>query len=192
MSVLKNILGLCLLCFIIHGCGNTPVPKPHGYYRIELPETSYRSVDTECGLSLEKPDYSKLELINSEKSGDACWFNLKFESLNARLHFTQVEVRGNLIDLMEDAQEMVFSHDMKSNGISRLRVAKEDVGLSGVLYHIGGPVATPIQFFVTDSSSHFLRGSLYFNHTTNPDSTAPVVLRLISDVEHIMKSISWD
>ena len=93
---------------------------------------------------------------------------------------------------MEDAQEMVFSHDLKSNGISRIRISNEEKRLNGVLYHIDGPVATPVQFFVTDSSSHFLRGSLYFNHAPNPDSTAPVVNRLIMDIEHIMKSVSWE
>ena len=62
----------------------------------------------------------------------------------------------------------------------------------GVLYHIGGPVATPVQFFMTDSSQYFVRGSLYFNHTPNPDSTAPVVRHLLGDIEHIMRSIEWE
>ena len=117
---------------------------------------------------------------------------MNFKALNAKLHCTQVEVHDNLIDLMEDAQEMVFSHEMKANGISRIRVSEPDKNISGVLYHIGGPVATPVQFFVTDSSNYFLRGSLYFNHKPNPDSTAPVVGRLLSDVEHVMRSISWE
>ena len=185
------IWGLALGVLFIT-CTPTPIPKPEGFYRISLPEQSYRSVDIDCGLKLEKPEYSTLELVESKKSGDACWFNLNFKKFNARLHCTQVEVHDNLIDLMEDAQEMVFSHDMKANGISRIRVANNENGLNGVLYHIGGPVATPVQFFVTDSSQYFLRGSLYFNHRPNPDSTAPVVSRMLEDVEHLMNSISWD
>ena len=93
---------------------------------------------------------------------------------------------------MEDAQEMVFSHDIKSNGISRIRIFEEENNTNGVLYHIGGPVATPIQFFVTDSSDHFIRGSLYFNHAPNPDSTAPVVAKMMGDIERVMRSISWE
>ena len=178
--------------FIFYSCDNPAIPKPQGFYRIDLPEVSFKSVEFECGLRIEKPEYSNVEIVNSDKSGDACWFNLRFKQFNARLHCTQVDVNGNLVELMEDAQEMVFSHDLKSNGISRIRVSNDDKGVNGVLYHIGGPVATPVQFFITDSSSRFLRGALYFNHTPNPDSTAPVVHRLIHDVEHLMKSISWE
>lgn len=181
---------ILILSVLLLSCGNPPIPKAEGYYRIELPEESFNKTSIDCGLTLDKPDYSKLELVDSEKSGDACWFNLNFSNFNARLHCTQVEIHDNLIDLMEDAQEMVFSHDAKANGISRIRVSNKE--LNGVLYHIGGPVATPVQFFITDSSSHFLRGSLYFNHTPNPDSTAPVVRHLLADVENIMRSVEWE
>ena len=185
------IFGLALVAIFIT-CGNPPIPKPEGYFRISLPDESFRSVKITCGLGLDKPENATVEIVNSEKSGDACWFNLNFKDLNARLHCTQVEVNDNLINLMEDAQEMVFSHDMKANGISRIRVSEPEKNLNGVLYHIGGPVATPVQFFVTDSSNYFLRGSLYFNHKPNSDSTAPVVRRMLSDIEHIMRSISWE
>ena len=96
---------------------------------------------------------------------------------------------------MNDAQELVFSHDMKANGITRLRVnGGMDVNSSnrGVLYHLEGPVATPIQFFMTDSAEHFLRGSLYYDFKPNPDSTAPVTRRLVRDIEHFMSTVSWE
>ena len=181
---------ILILSAILFSCGNPPIPKAEGYYRIELPEEAFSKTSVECGLTIDKPDYSKLEIVESDKSGDACWFNLRFSNFNARLHCTQVEILDNLIDLMEDAQEMVFSHDVKANGISRIRVSEGNH--NGVLYHIGGPVATPVQFFMTDSSQYFVRGSLYFNHTPNPDSTAPVVRHLLGDIEHIMRSIEWE
>jgi hypothetical protein len=61
-----------------------------------------------------------------------------------------------------------------------------------VLYHLEGPVATPIQFFVTDSTDNFLRGSLYFDRAINSDSTAPVTDRLLRDIEQLMSTISWE
>ena len=183
---------ILILSAILFSCGNPPIPKAEGYYRIELPEEAFSKTSVECGLTIDKPDYSKLEIVESDKSGDACWFNLRFSNFNARLHCTQVEIHDNLIDLMEDAQEMVFSHDIKSNGISRIRIIEKERKTNGVLYHIGGPVATPIQFFVTDSTDHFIRGSLYFNHAPNPDSTAPVVVKMMGDIERVMRSISWE
>ena len=84
---------------------------------------------------------------------------------------------------------------MKASGISRIRVEGSDKSknhTTGVLYNLEGPVATPIQFFVTDSTDHFLRGSLYFDLAINSDSTAPVTERLLRDVEHLMSTVSWE
>ena len=60
-----------------------------------------------------------------------------------------------------------------------------------MIYVLEGPVAAPIQFFVTDSTSNFMRGSLYFNHAPNPDSTAPVLERMEADIRRIMESLEW-
>jgi gliding motility-associated lipoprotein GldD len=106
-----------------------------------------------------------------------------------------VPVKNNLESLMNDAQELVFSHDMKASGISRIRVGGLETSenrTTGVLYHLEGPVATPIQFFVTDSTNNFLRGSLYFDQVINADSTAPITERLLSDIEQLISTISWD
>lgn len=187
-----KILNYILVLAVFASCSEPPVPKPKGYFRIEIPEQAFDSVEVDCGLAFEKSKYSKLEKVESESSGHACWFNLYYPRYNARLHCTSLELRDNLMTLMNDAQEMVFSHDKKSNGISRIRVSNKEKHLNGVLYHIGGPVATPMQFFVTDSTEHFIRGSLYFEHAPNADSTAPVVNALLADVERLMKSATWE
>jgi gliding motility-associated lipoprotein GldD len=184
------LIASVLSLFVFQQCGNPAIPRPKGHFRIELPDESFKKSSVDCGLDLENPSYSFVENVKNEKSGNSCWFNLRFPHFKARLHCTQVEIDNNLVGLMNDAQDMVFSHEMKSNGISRIRISEDDI--NGVLYHLGGPVATPIQFFVTDSADHFLRGSLYFDHIPNADSTAPVVRRLLSDVEHLMRTVSWE
>ena len=52
-------------------------------------------------------------------------------------------------------------------------------------------MATPLQFYITDSTQHFMRGSLYFNHRPNPDSTAPVLDRMEADVRKLMETLRW-
>ena len=90
---------------------------------------------------------------------------------------------------MKDAEDLVFGHEVAALGIRRQ--ALDVKGKSGVLYVLEGPVAAPLQFFVTDSVSHFMRGSLYFNHAPNPDSTAPVLERMEADVRRIMETLVW-
>ena len=43
------------------------------------------------------------------------------------------------------------------------------------MYDLKGNTASSLQFFVTDSTRNFLRGSLYFNAEPNKDSLAPVM-----------------
>ena len=169
------------------------IPRPEGYFRIELPKIDFKKSESLCGYEFEIPVYSMVEEAKSSQK-DVCWYHVRFPTFNARLHCTDIMLDNNLDVLIQDAQDLVFSHDQKANGIRRIRVVNKQTkgGAEGVLYHLEGPVATPIQFFVTDSKQHFLRGSLYFDNTLNPDSTAPVIARLLSDVEHFMRTVSWE
>ena len=56
-----------LVSFCFSSCSESPIPRPKGYQRINIPEASFSQVDLDCGLSLEKPQYSSVELIKSEK-----------------------------------------------------------------------------------------------------------------------------
>ncbi len=41
------------------GCGEPAVPRPAGYFRIDLPEKNYLHYDTPCAYSIEYPGYGK-------------------------------------------------------------------------------------------------------------------------------------
>ena len=90
---------------------------------------------------------------------------------------------------MKDAQSLVFGHESAATGIRRQSF--ELPGKSGMIFLLEGPVATPLQFYITDSTQHFMRGSLYFNHRPNPDSTAPVLDRMEADVRKLMDTLRW-
>ena len=62
---------------------------------------------------------------------------------------------------------------------------------SKIFYELDGSTATNAQFFITDSTKHFLRGSLYFNSTTNQDSIAPVLAFLKIDMLKLIESLEW-
>ncbi len=62
----------------------------------------------------------------------------------------------------------------------------------GILYRIDGNVASPMQFFLTDSTTHFLRGALYIRATPDIDSLKPVVDFLEKDVVYLIESTKWE
>ena len=62
----------------------------------------------------------------------------------------------------------------------------------GMYYMINGDAATQSQFYVTDSTNHFLKGALYFEVKPNFDSIYPAVKYLRDDIRTLMETISWE
>ncbi|HPG12982.1 MAG TPA: hypothetical protein PLU37_15725, partial [Chitinophagaceae bacterium] len=63
--------------------------------------------------------------------------------------------------------------------------------ISGMYFSLGGNTATANQFFLTDSTKHFLRGALYFNAAPNADSLGIVNDFLKQDLEHLINTMKW-
>lgn len=165
------------------------IPKPLGQIRITLPDTASTTYASPCGTQYRLPNHAKVELKPSPQGESGCWYNLSFPRFHAKIHCTEVPVNGRLSELMHDAQDLVFGHEVAATGIRRHSLNESDK--SGMLFLLEGPVAAPLQFFVTDSADHFLRGSLYFAHRPNPDSTAPVLERMEADVRRLMETLVW-
>ena len=63
--------------------------------------------------------------------------------------------------------------------------------VEGIFFIIDGNVATPYQFFLTDSTRHFFRGALYYDASPNQDSLAPVNAFILKDIHHLINTFSW-
>jgi gliding motility-associated lipoprotein GldD len=77
-----------------------------------------------------------------------------------------------------------------STGIDESRLTTEN-GVSGMYFDLGGNTATANQFFLTDTTNHFLRGALYFNASPNADSLGIVNDFLKKDLEHLINTLRW-
>lgn len=186
----RTVALFVLLVAVLSGCEEHFTPKPRGYFRIELPEKDYKTYEARCGIQVDVPAYSRIELLS--ENPDSCWFNVYMPRHKARLHLTYVPVENNLQPLLEDAYGFAFKHEMKANAINRTVYANDSNRVYGMLYDLKGDVASPLQFYVTDSSSHFLRGALYFQHIPNADSIAPVVEFVRADAMHLIESLRWE
>lgn len=183
-------IGLCII-LLMCGCEESLIPKPKGYYRIDLPTKSYTFYQTPCEVKFDVPNYSKLEMIKASKDGDSCFFNLAFPKLNAKLHCTYVPVRNNYDILINDSYGFAAKHEMRASALKRTQINYPDKKVYGILYDIEGDAASQLQFFLSDSTSHFFRGSLYFYNSPNADSIAPVLAFLREDIVRITESLQW-
>jgi gliding motility-associated lipoprotein GldD len=119
-------------------------------------------------------------------------FNIEFPAVKGTLHLTYEPLNQNLDTLIEDAVEFVYKHVPKATTISKSVISRKDENVYGTLFHIKGKsAASTYQFFVTDSTTHFIRGALYLNTFTNNDSLKPVLDFLKYDVDHFIGTLEW-
>jgi gliding motility-associated lipoprotein GldD len=167
------------------------IPKPRGYFRIDLPEHAYTEYDTPCALRLPMPNSSKLELVENHVGPDSCWFNISYPKLNAKIHCTYVRIQNNFDRLVNDAFEFASKHQVKASGIRTSFIEKPENKVFGVVYEMDGEAASQVQFYLTDSTQHFMRGALYFFNAPNPDSIAPVLQFIREDLIHMTTNLQW-
>jgi gliding motility-associated lipoprotein GldD len=172
-------------------CNHSYTPKPRGYFRIDLPSRDYRLYDPEnCPYAFEYPNYAKIEK-DMEYNTEPCWINISFPGYGAKLHISYKNVNGNLSDFIEDSRALAYKHSIKADAINEKIYARPERHVYGILYDIKGNTASSVQFFVTDSTKHFLRGALYFNVEPNKDSLAPLIDFFRDDVIHMIETFRW-
>ncbi len=175
-----------------------PLPKPRIYPKVIYPEKNLTAMNLQdCPFSLEAPtyfQYVKDANQNQRERKFKCWFDLYCEELNGYIHLSYLDFNGRaeFDELVQDAFEMVDKHNIKASHRQELVISKPEDNLHGIIFEIEGPVATPLQFYMTDSIQHFIRGSLYFKSSVNRDSIAPVYEFLREDIVHMIETFEWE
>jgi len=182
-----------ILLILCSSCGSDYAPKPHGFFRIKLPEKKYQAYhDSGCPFRFSFPVYAKIE---KDKSPNAqpCWFDLVFPSFNARLHLSYYRITSPHIfnELVEDAHTFAFKHTVKASAIDEAVINLRKSNMHGVLYAIAGNTASSTQFYLTDSTKHYLRGALYFYEKPRMDSIQPVLDFINQDIRYMIKTAKW-
>lgn len=170
---------------------NKPIPKPYGYYRIDLPEHEYRIYDSiypPCNFEISK--YAYVAYKNA-KDGKSEWIDITYPDINGRIYCSYTKITNNLRELSEDSRNLVYKHTVRADAIIEHPFENKEANVYGILYEITGNSASPLQFVLTDSIRHFIRGSLYFNSTPNADSISPVSDYIETDVKHLIETVNW-
>ena len=197
----KQLLFVCVLLAgmaVFIQCKNDtlPTPKPRSFPRVIYPEKVYRQFDTSfCEFTFEYPAYATIiqdTAFFGEKPVDACWFNIYVPQFQSLIFCTYYPLgkKNTFFKVLNDAYKLAGVHNKKANFIDEIPIDLPGK-VYGTIFSIEGPVASTYQFFVTDSTKHFLLGALYFNARTNQDSLAPVAEFMRKDVQHMIKTFKW-
>ncbi len=171
-------------------CSEGNAPKPRGYFRISFPEKDYRLFDSIYPFAFEYPVYGTIVKEDS-RPGEGDWISVSFPQYKAKIHLSYRYLKGNLDQLSEDARNLAYKHTYKADAIDERVFSNPEKRVYGVLYDIRGNAASSIQFYITDSSRHYLRGALYFRCEPNKDSLAPAIDFFSRDVVHLIETLRW-
>jgi gliding motility-associated lipoprotein GldD len=192
MVKINLIAPLTLIALLLSSCGGNDQPRPRGYFRIDLPEKGFTAFDSASApFIFEYPVYGKIT-TSDERNSEPWWFNIEFTEYRAKLHISYKSIDNNLSSLLEDAYSLTYNHTIKADAIRETVYSDEVNHKSGLLYDLKGNTATAVQFWLTDSSKHFMRGSLYFYSAPNEDSLKPVIDFFREDIIHLMETVRWN
>ncbi len=188
-------LGYLLIIIVFFSCGDDPVPKPKGLLRLDYPQAKYVDAKVDVPFSFETNLLAtKLKTKRIVATTKSYGINIEYPSLKGTIFLTYKAVENNKDNLrlfLRDAQKFTLEHTKRADEIPAYPYENKERQVYGLLSEVKGNVASPAQFYVTDSVNHFLTGSLYFHAKPNYDSILPAANYLQKDIRHIMETIKW-
>jgi gliding motility-associated lipoprotein GldD len=172
-----------LLLFI--SCKNDVFPKPASHLRLDYPIAKYVDFDNQCPFSFEMNSNA---VIKGEKD---CGFTVSYPKMKATIYLTYKPVKNNINVLLRDAQKLTYEHVIKADDILEQRYLNPSKRVYGMFYSVDGNAATNSQFYVTDSTKHFVTGSVYFYAKPNYDSIMPAASYVRNDMQRLMETLKW-
>ena len=179
-------------CFLTVACTSDYVPKPKGFNRIDLPTSAYVSLPDTLPYDFEYSTHAQIYPDTSYRA-EPYWLNIYYPEYAANIQLTYKPVEGDrerLATMLEDAYRLTANHQVKASSIDEAVVGTPS-GKKALVAELTGEVPSQFQFYITDSTQHFLRGALYFRTATANDSLAPVIEYIKTDMIHLLNTLEW-
>lgn len=181
----RTFIALLCLALTLHSCQEEVLPKPRAMLRLEYPQQEMSVLETECPYTF---SYNRLAEVEKQ---DGCNLDLVYPFMKGAIFLSYKPVENNLTQLLSDAQKLSYEHVVKADNILEQPFVNNDDAVYGMFYEVQGNAASQAQFYATDSTRHFVTGSLYFYAKPNYDSIYPAAIYLQRDIRRIMESLKW-
>ena len=190
--------GLLFIIILVFGActEESHTPKPRMYPKVDFPEKDYQLFNKpDCPFTFEFPLYSEVQkdsLFFDQKPVNDCWFDIYFKSLNCRFYMSYYNINNpsDFENLRADVFKMAGKVNQRSNYMEEIKF-KNKKGVSGLVFEYEGPAASQMQFFLSDTTSHFFRGAMYFHSHVVLDSLAPISVFIKDDLRHLLETFDW-
>lgn len=176
---------LILLILLLLSCEDSALPKPKAQLRLDYPQGETGTFKTEAFQF----QYNSQATVRRENSSS---YLLEYPMMKGTVFLNYKPVTDDLETLLSDAQKFAYEHVVKADAILEQPYINPDKRVFGMFYEVKGDAASQAQFYVTDSTRHFVTGSLYFYSKPNYDSIYPAAIYLQDDIRKLMESLQWN
>jgi gliding motility-associated lipoprotein GldD len=107
------------------------------------------------------------------------------------IHFSYIDMIEPVSRYVNYANDKVDEHKLKATAIEDQRIIEPSKRVFGTFFELQGDVASPFQFYLTDSTDRFVSGVVYFNSRPNYDSLKPSLDYLKKDLMQLINSFQW-
>ena len=174
-----------ILLFGLTSCKDDVLPKPASQLRLDYPVAKYVTFSNHCPFEFDINDEA---VIEEDKN---CGFSIHYPKMKATIYLTYKTVNGDIEKLLKDAQKLTYEHVIKADDILEQPFMNPDKKVYGMFYRVSGNAATNAQFYATDSTKHFVTGSVYFYAKPNFDSIMPAADYVKNDMQQLLETIKW-
>lgn len=182
----KSYFIVFLTLFLFFSCESNVLPKPYGQLRLEYPQPNYEKTNLDCPFEFEKSIYAKVE-----KRKENCWFTISYPKMKAKINVTYFPVKNNFQTIVKESQKLVYEHSIRAASIETKTFQYAQKKVFGNLYKLSGESASNLQFYVTDSTKHFVEANVYFQTRPKPDSLAPAINYIANDALRMIETFHW-
>jgi gliding motility-associated lipoprotein GldD len=213
LSAGKLAILIIVLYFLFVSCNSPYTSKKRGYFKINFPQKKYLLFDQQgFPYSFEYPAYARIVKDSTyfeDNPDNPYWINIDFPFFRGKIFISYKTIGGKSVykiktpsgykdsvginsfeNMVNDSYKLSYKNNVKAYSIDD-SVMNTPNNITGVFFSLTGNVATANQFFLSDTTKHFLRGALYFDATPNEDSLRPVNDFLRQDMKHIINTLQW-
>ncbi len=181
-----------LIGVVLTACSSNElaVPKPPTYLRLDLPSHKYVHFNDGCNYTFDVSTLFKVKSV-TDNTGPTCHKDIDLGPLNGVIHFSYIDMVEPLAKYVNYSIDKVDEHKIKATAIEDTKIIRAKDKVFGTIFELQGDVASPFQFYLTDSSSKFVSGVVYFNSVPNYDSLKPSLIYLKEDLMKMINTFKW-
>ena len=191
MKFLHKILFLFGLLLFHFSCDETSyLPREKAFLRLEFEKPMYDTFSSEFSKLnfIFNNAYASFEKVSDKKTV----LRYKDIKIDIVLSDIQLENTSSIEESLQNFYMFLEPHRKKSNQTSVKEFVSADNKRFAKVFEMRGPVASPLQYYVTDSINNFLFGSMNLTEKSDYDSIYPSVMYVKNDIFSIIESVNWE